>query len=307
MRLEEILADKNLSDQQKLVLIQHLTEDNVNEIERIQPSGFLETEASKQLGVNEARSSQPSDFLRTEESEPLELLEVYRQSAFNEYRGRPAHPSWLGFHRDGLITVLVLDLLWIVIETSALPLISLLVFIIFGISSYIVFSKQRILGDSQTVALVKALVLGVIAAIPTSIVFMIFCASVAILNKFVPAESVESLSGFIPATNRSPNLEYQNLGEFISDFKDLEEILYRSVEKIDYKKVTTSPDENIKFLRNKGVLPEELLDSLSAIRRVRNSAVHMNLNSKAETLKSLSPNDIKFLKTCKEKARAILR
>ena len=218
MRLEEILADQNLSDQQKLVLIQHLKGDDANEVEKVQPSDFLDTEAPKPLGINEAESSQPSDFLRTGESEPLELLEVYRQSAFNEYKGKPTHPSWLGFHRDGLFTVLALDLLWIVIEISALPLVPLLVFIIFGISSYVVFSKQRILGDSQTVALIKALFLGFIAAIPTSIVFMTFCAVVAILNKFVPAESLESLSGFVPVT-KSPNLEYQNLGEFISDFR----------------------------------------------------------------------------------------
>lgn len=57
-----------------------------------------------------------------------------------KYIEKSKQPSWLGFHRDGLIIVLCLDLLWTVIEvgTSAtvvgIPAIPFIAFVMFGLT-----------------------------------------------------------------------------------------------------------------------------------------------------------------------------
>ncbi|MGB3239436.1 MAG: hypothetical protein WBB29_14145 [Geitlerinemataceae cyanobacterium] len=64
-----------------------------------------------------------------------------------EYSGRQKPLSWLGFHRDGLIIVLVLDLLWTVIEIGAgasivgIPAIPFIAFVMFGVSYLQRFSQ----------------------------------------------------------------------------------------------------------------------------------------------------------------------
>ena len=86
-----------------------------------------------------------------------------------ESSSRKVPPSWLGFHRDGLITTLILDSLWMFIEVSAaasivgIPAIPFIAFVLFGLTSYIVFSKQRILGNSYVEAGCRAVFLGFIA------------------------------------------------------------------------------------------------------------------------------------------------
>jgi hypothetical protein len=207
-------------------------------------------------------------------------------------------PSWLGFHRDGLIAVLLLDCLWMFIEGGAvisiigIPLMPVIVFAIFGLSSYIVFSKQRILGDRPSLAMVKAVFLGVIAAVPFPVFYTILFVGCGTLHKLLPQAH--------RAAEKLPVFEHEDLGKFTSDFKEVEECLKQAVQKVDRSQVSSKVSENINFLKQKGMMPQDLFNSLDEIREIRNRLIHEDLDI---------PNSLhlNLLKKCKEKVVTVFK
>jgi hypothetical protein len=207
-------------------------------------------------------------------------------------------PSWLGFHRDGLIAVLLLDCLWMLIEGGAvisiigISVIPLIVFAIFGLSSYIVFSKQRILGDRPTPAMVKAVFLGIIAAVPFPVFYTILFVGFGVLHKLLPQAH--------RVAEKLPVFEHENLGRFASDFKEIEEYLKQAVQKVDRAQVSSNVSENINFLKQKEMMPEDLFNSLDEIRKIRNRLIHEDLNI---------PNTLHLdlLKKCKEEVMTVFK
>jgi hypothetical protein len=216
----------------------------------------------------------------------------------SESENRKVHPSWLGFHRDGLIAVLILDCLWMFIEGGAvisivgIPAIPLIVFAIFGLSSYIVFSKQRILGDRPTPAMVKAVLLGVIAAVPFPVFYTILFVGFGVLHKLLPQAH--------RAAEKLPVFEHENLGKFASDFKEIEELLKQAVQKVDSSQISSKVSQNIDFLIQKGMMPQDLTESLDEIRKIRNRLIHEDL----DIPKSIH---LELLKKCKEDVAAVFK
>ncbi len=215
-----------------------------------------------------------------------------------ESSGRKVPPSWLGFHRDGLVAVLILDSLWMFIEVSAaasivgIPAIPLIAFVLFGLTSYIVFSKQRILGDSYVEATWRALFLGIIAGVPIPVFFTIGFMVIGIVNKILPnTKGIEV---------KLPTLDRQNLGKFISDFKVVEELLKQAVQEVDASQVSSKVSENIKFLQNRGMIPADLVKSLDKIRDTRNSVAH-------STLEMPNLSDQRLLKKVKDEIETIFK
>jgi hypothetical protein len=207
-------------------------------------------------------------------------------------------PSWLGFHRGALISVLLLDCLWMFIEVATgasivgIPALPFIAFILFGLSFFIVFSKQRILGDSYFNATWKSFFMGVIAGLPFpvfyTLIFMVFAGA----NKILPKTKGIGV--------KLPSLDHQNLGKFTSEFKELETLLKQAAEQIDIQQSNENVFENIKFLRNKGIISEELTKSLHNIRKFRNNITHTS--STAPTIK-----DLRLLKRCKEEVEIIFK
>lgn len=208
-----------------------------------------------------------------------------------ESKARQTPPIWFGFHRDGLIAVFLLDCLWMLIETGAaisivgIPAIPVIVFVLFGLSSYIVFSKQRILGDHPTPALVKAVFLGVVAAVPFPVFYTIALVVIGVLHKLFPQAS--RAAGVVPLFKDA------KFGRFANDFKEIEGALKEAVRKVDPSKVSDKVSENINFLASKGMMPEDLRKELDKIRKFRNKLVHGKLTI---------PDSIQFdvLKQCKQ-------
>ena len=97
-----------------------------------------------------------------------------------------------------------------------------------------------------------------------------------------------------------PSLEQQNLGKFISDFKIVEELLQQAVEKIDASKVSSNVSENIKFLQDRGMIPENLVEPLDKIRKTRNSFVH-------PTPKMPNVSHLRELKKVKDEVETIFK
>lgn len=200
----------------------------------------------------------------------------------SESSGRKVPPSWLGFHRDGLIATLILDSLWMLIEISAaasivgIPAIPLIAFVLFGLTSYIVFSKQRILGNSYVEAGCRAVLLGFIAGFPVPLFYTLAFTMFGILHKILPMFGI--VNKILPNTKgievKLPSLDQQNLGKFISDFKVVEELLKQAVKKVDGSQVSSKVSENIKFLQDRGMIPADLFESLGKIRGIRNSVAH---------------------------------
>ena len=122
-----------------------------------------------------------------------------------EIKAVPTAPSWLGFHRDGLIVTLALDCLWMVLEVAAtatvvgIPAVPFIAFMLFGVSAWIVFSKQRQLGDSYIQATWKSIVLGAIAGVPYSIFGGIVFGILGLLRALLQQYSKES-----PPRSHSP-------------------------------------------------------------------------------------------------------
>ena len=110
-----------------------------------------------------------------------------------------APPSWLGFHRDGLIATLIFDSLWMLIEFFAvvsvvgLPAIPIIAFVLFGLTSYIVFSKQRILGNGDVEALCRAVFLGFIAGVPIPLFYTAGFTIFGVLHKILPVFGIAGL------------------------------------------------------------------------------------------------------------------
>jgi len=215
-----------------------------------------------------------------------------------ESSGRKVPPSWLGFHRDGLVTVLILDSLWMFMEIAAgasivgIPAIPFIAFVLFGLTSYIVFSKQRILGDSYLQATWKSLVLGFIAGVPIPIFFTIVFTGFGIVNKILPSNKGIEV--------KLPTLDQQNLGKFMSDFKVVEELLKQAVQEVDASQVSSKVSENIDFLKSKGMIPADLVKSLDKIRDTRNSVAH-------STLEMPNLSDLRLLKKVKDEVETIFK
>ena len=215
-----------------------------------------------------------------------------------ESSGRKVPPSWLGFHRNGLIATLILDSLWMFIEVSAaasivgIPAIPFIAFVLFGLTSYIVFSKQRILGNSYFEAGCRAVFLGVIAGVPIPVFYTAAFMLIGMVNKILPkTKGIEV---------KLPTLEQQNLGKFLSDFKIVEELLQQAVEKIDASQVSSKVSENIKFLQDRGMIPENLVESLKKVRDTRNSVAH-------STPETPSVSDLRELKEVKDEVETIFK
>lgn len=211
---------------------------------------------------------------------------------------RKAPPSWFGFHRDGLIAVFLLDCLWMFIETGAaisivgIPAIPVIVFVIFGLSSYIVFSKQRILGDRPAPALVKAVFLGVVAAVPFPVFYTIALAIIGVLHKLFPQAS--------RVAGEMPLFKNEKFGRFANDFKEIEDTLRQAVKKIDRSQVSDKVGENIDFLHQKGMISKDLFNELKKIKSIRNDLIHDDL---------IVPDSIHFdlLKKCKQEVMKVLK
>jgi len=210
----------------------------------------------------------------------------------SEANDKKIPPSWLGFHRDGLVVVLILDSLWMFIEVASGPAIPLMAFLLFGLSSYIVFSKQRILGDNYIQSSWKSLVLGIIAGVPFSVFFTILFAIFAMANKILPRTK--------GITVQLPTLDHQNLGKFMNDFKEVEELLKQVVQEVDTSKVSSKVSENIEFLKIKGTIPSDLAKSLDKIRNARNNFAH-------SALKMPNLSDMRLLKKVKDELETVFK
>lgn len=213
-----------------------------------------------------------------------------------ESSGKQTPPNWLGFHRDGLFTVFILDCLWMFIEVTAgatvvgIPAIPFIAFLLFGLSFWIVFSKQRILGDNYFQATWKSVVLGTIAGLPFSVFFTMLFVAFAVINKVLPQTKGIGV--------RLPTLDHHNLGKFTSEFKEIEELLKQAVQQIDSQQSNLTVNENIKFLKKKGIIPTDLAKSLHEIRKVRNSITH-------ETLEIADVRHLRLLRKCREEIEVI--
>jgi hypothetical protein len=222
----------------------------------------------------------------------------------SQSENRKAPPQWLGFHRDGLIAVFLLDCLWMLIETGAaisivgIPAIPVIVFVIFGLSSYIVFSKQRILGDRPASALVKAVFLGAVAAVPFPVFYTMLLAVISILHRLLPQAS--NAAAKVGSTTTATLFKDERFGRFANDFKEIEDILAEAVRKVDRSQVSSEVFENIKFLNRKGMISEDLCNSLHEIRQIRNKLVHEDL---------IMPDSVQFdlLGKCKQQVMAVFK
>lgn len=210
---------------------------------------------------------------------------------------RKAPPNWLGFHRDGLIAIFLLDCLWMFIETGAaisivgIPAIPVIVFVIFGLSSYIVFSKQRILGDRPAPALVKAVFLGAVAAVPFPVFYTMLLVVISILHRLLPQAS--NAAAKVGSATTVALFKDERFGRFANDFKEIEDILAEAVRKVDLSQVSKKVSKNIDFLNRKGMMSKDLYDSLYEIKEIRNDLTHEDL---------IMPDSVQFdlLKKCKQ-------
>ncbi len=218
---------------------------------------------------------------------------------------RKAPPNWFGFHRDGLISVFILDCLWMFIETGAaisivgIPAIPVIIFVIFGLSSYIVFSKQRILGDRPAPALVKAVFLGAVAAVPFPVFYTILLVVISVLHRLLPqASNVAEKVGSV--ATKTPLFKDERFGRFANDFKEIEDILEEAVRKVDPSKVSSEVFHNINFCDRKGMMPKDLCDSLHKVRQIRNNLIHEDLTM---------PDSVHFelLKKCKQEVMTVFK
>ncbi|WP_081594697.1 DUF4145 domain-containing protein [Allocoleopsis franciscana] len=80
----------------------------------------------------------------------------------------------------------------------------------------------------------------------------------------------------------------------------VEELLKQAVEKIDPSKVSSNLSENIKFLQNRGMIPESLVEPLDKIRTARNSFIH-------PTPKTPNASHLRDLKAVKDEVETIFK
>jgi hypothetical protein len=207
-------------------------------------------------------------------------------------------PSWLGFHRDGLVVTLILDCLWSIIEVAAgativgIPAIPFIAFSLFGISSYIVFLKQRALGDSYIQTTWKSIFLGAIAGVPFPVFFTMLFFVFAVANQILPKTKGIAV--------QLPTFDPQSVGKFINEFKEVEELLQLLVKEVDASKVSDKVKKNIDFLNDKGMISTDLAKSLNKIRESRNGVAHS-----ASKIPDLG--DMRLLKEVKDELDVIFK
>lgn len=214
-----------------------------------------------------------------------------------EYNDRQKAPSWLGFHRDGLIIVLVLDLSWTFIEVAAgasiigIPAIPFIAFSMFGLASFIIFKKQRKLGDSQKVAISKAFILGAIAGIPFSFIYWLLFGLFGILNFILPNTKGVSV--------KLPSHQEFSLGKFTTEFKEVESLLKKAIKQVG-KQPFSEVYDNIEYLKDKGKISIDMADALHQVRKVRNKITH-NTDINPDV------NNLRLLKRIKEELEGIVK
>jgi hypothetical protein len=305
MTLEELLlASENLSEADKLKLVQSLGE-NISEPEEIEVeiSDEMQEKQPENNSIDHTSKSQANEInqplsqsFNTGEFELQDSLKNTRFSNIDIPVDKKLQPSLVGFHTHALITTVVLDCVWMVLEVGTGGLINIIVFVIFGITSYVVFTKQRLLGDSQSIALTKAVFLGIVAGLPFSFTGLFIFGLFGFLNKVLPATENFAV--------KLPTVETYDLGSFMSEFRQLETLLSQSVAAIDPKSVNKEISKNIAFVEEKGLISEELLALLDETRRIRNNLVH---GSATMPPKIFTKNDLQILKQCKIAAEKALK
>jgi hypothetical protein len=301
--LEELLlASEHLSEVDKLKLIQSL-KGNLGEDESKETEVDLFSEIQEQQPGNDSIDSSSND-------QPKELSQSLNSGEFNaqgllsdtevanQYSSteKIAQPSLLGFHTHGLIATVLLDCLWMVLEVGTGGFINLLVFVIFGITSYIVFTKQRLLGDSRSIALTKAIFLGVIAGFPTSFTGLFLFGFLKVLSNVIPTTEKFSV--------KLATAETVGLGEFMSEFKQLETLFAQSVGAVDPKAVHDKFAKNVEFMGEKELISGDLLVLLKAVGKIRNNVVH---GSDTTSPRTFTNNDLQILRQCKIAAEKALK
>lgn len=191
-----------------------------------------------------------------------------------ENQSQNKQPSWLGFHRNGLLAVLLIDSLWMCIEVSAgmtivgIPAIPFIAFILFGLASWIVYTKQRSLGDSYFQATWKAVVLGAIAGVPLSVFFTVLFLLFAGINRIIPDTKGIGI--------KLPTKDNFEAGKFWSEFAELEELLTVAAIKVDTQNKNyeiherTELYKKINLLKEKNVISRDMYKQLKELKKARN-------------------------------------
>lgn len=211
-----------------------------------------------------------------------------------------ALPVWLGFHRDGLFLVFCLDWLWASIEFSAgatvvgIPAVPFISFAMFVVSVKVVYSKQRLIGNSPTEATVKASLLGAFAGFPSPILYTVMWAVFAVANAIIPETKGVGI--------KLPSNDHINIGKFTSEYRSTESLLKKVVEQAggNVKVDCTNVCDCVKFLQHRDMISQEVAERLTEVRRFRNDYVH-----KEET-EAPSIHYIRLIKRCREEIEAIL-
>jgi hypothetical protein len=289
MTLEELLlASGNLCEADKLKLIQNLA-GNLGKSEEYlsnTPVKVQEKQSQENL-IDDSLKNEMTETGNNFNSEEFKVQDfVVNTDRSNLYtdKEKPVQPSLVGFHRDSLITTVVLDCVWMILELGTAGLINFFVFIIFGLTSYIVFTKQRLLGDSQSTALAKSIFLGIVAGLPFSFTGLFIFGLFGVLNKVIPA--TENFAVKLPTS------EIYNRGSFISEFTGIEELFAKSVAAIDPKKVSDKLAENIKFIEERGFISRESSELFNKARDIRNEIAH-------SSSKIVTSNDLQILRQFK--------
>lgn len=180
-------------------------------------------------------------------------------------------PVWFGVHRDALVAVCILDILWTFIEFSAgatviaIPAIPFIMLLIFVLSFVITYNKQRIVGDNQVKAAGISVILSVIAAIPFSFIslFLVFFCGIA--NKMTPNTKGVKI--------RIPSSKDLGMGKFTNDFKILEARLQTLAQQNGLRE-GKKLYECIGYLKAEELISSELFNNLDHIRIARNQLIH---------------------------------
>ena len=183
----------------------------------------------------------------------------------------PSVPVWFGVHRDALLVVFLLDILWTLMEFSAgatvigIGAIPFMVILIFVLSFTITYNKQRIIGNSQIKAAGISVILGAFAAIPFSFISLFLAFFCGIANKMTPNTKGIKI--------RIPSSEDVRMGQFTQDFSILEARLQSLAQQNGLRK-GKKLHECINYLKANELISPELLNNIDNIRLARNQFVH---------------------------------
>lgn len=183
----------------------------------------------------------------------------------------PSPPVWFGVHRDALIIVCLLDILWTLIEFSAaatvigIPAIPFVALLIFVLSFVLTYNKQRIVGDNQVKAAGISVLLSAFAAIPFSFISLFLAFFCGIANKMTPNTKGVKI--------RIPSSEDLGMGKFANDFKILETRLQTLAQQNGLRE-GKKLYECIGYLKAKELISPELFNNLDHIRVARNQLIH---------------------------------